>query len=138
MHEVFSHTIAQVLSEDGNVECVATKGQKVNDLQMVGHNWSPETKTSIFDGNTKLLKGWISHSQKSGYFFLLSHNDDYTRFAVIYCFIPFKAWERAGQNWKLKLSAVAELENKKVFCGQIKKDKANEYHLYLDEPKIGE
>ena len=112
--------------------------KQVNDLQIVGHNWSPETKTSIFNGNTKMPKGWISHSQKQGYFFLLSHNDDYTRFGVIYCFVPLNAWERAGPRWKLELSAVAELKDKKVLCGQIKKDKHGNYHLWLDTPKLGE
>ena len=91
-----------------------------------------------FNGNTKMPKGWISHSQKQGYFFLLSHNDDYTRFGVIYCFVPLNAWERAGPRWKLELSAVAELKDKKVLCGQIKKDKHGNYHLFLDTPKLGE
>ena len=137
-HELFSHSLAEVLSFDENVDCVATKGQKINDLQITGYNWSPETKTSIFNGNTKMPKGWISHSQKQGYFFLLSHDDDYTRFGVIYCFVPFEAWKRAGTNWKLELSVVAELKDKKVLCGQIKKDKTDEYHLWLDTPRIGE
>ena len=137
-HELFSHSLAKVMSMDEDINCVAPNNQKINDLEITGYNWSPETKTSIFGGNTKMPKGWISHSQKQGYFFLLTHNDDYTLFGLIYCFVPFEAWKRAGTNWKLELSKVAELENKKIMCGKLKQDKNDEWHLHLGEPRIGE